>query len=148
MIAEERQELMKLARELHAALQVHNKMVNILINKCIGEADRLKLEALAGMATEPPVMKAMVYTTPEAPKPALTLSEGPPKLASGKRACSLCRQPGHRATNCPNAHVVQEQKKAAVKARPVKKTRGPVSPERRAQLAEQLKKARAARGRA
>jgi len=26
-----------------------------------------------------------------------------PKLEKGKRACSLCREPGHRATSCPNS---------------------------------------------
>lgn len=25
----------------------------------------------------------------------------PPKLVPGKRACSICRRPGHRATTCP-----------------------------------------------
>jgi hypothetical protein len=66
-------------------------------------------------------------------------------LGEGKRACSLCREPGHRATNCPNAHKIQEAKKAEVAARPVKKTRAPMSAERKAQLVETLKKARAAR---
>lgn len=59
-----------------------------------------------------------------------------PSLGKGKRACSICRKPGHRKQNCPDADK-------AYKARKTKRT---VSPERRAQLAKALAKARAARG--
>lgn len=66
-----------------------------------------------------------------------------------KRNCGLCHSSEpypHRAKNCPNAHKVRERDVAEKSTRKVKKTRGPVSPERRAQLAESLKKARAAKG--
>lgn len=56
----------------------------------------------------------------------------------GKRACSICRKPGHRSTTCPEAHLHREAQKA-------RKPRKPMSEERKAQLREQLKKARAAR---
>ena len=66
-------------------------------------------------------------------------------LGPGKRACGLCRQPGHRRQNCPNAHVVREKDIAAKAAPKGKKKRKPLTPEQRAVKVEILKKARAAR---
>lgn len=74
--------------------------------------------------------------------------------ASGARKCSLCRNldpvtklpvKGHRAQNCPFAHVIQQQKKEAAAQPKQKRQRKPLSPERKAQLAKTLEKARAAR---
>jgi hypothetical protein len=68
-------------------------------------------------------------------------------LGEAKRKCSVCRQPGHRAQNCPNAHVVQAQKVKAVAqrdaARKPKRKMKPLSPERKAQLIATLAKVRA-----
>ncbi len=148
LLTEERQELMRIGRELIATLnehialgRAHNARVNIVINKLIGEADAMKLAVLDGQATEPPKVQAITFSSPLLATP----EEVRVALAPGKRACSLCREPGHRATNCPNAHKIQAVKKAEVAARPVKKSRAPLSPERKAQLAKTLEKARAAR---
>lgn len=132
MIQEERQELMRLARELHAELQAHNKRVNVVINHLLSEADRLKLAALAGVTESPKVTRVeyrgSTRTVAEATHipgkksvpPDYEVPNGTDTmLQPGKprRACSLCRQPGHRAKNCPNAHLVQAQKKQAAAAR-------------------------------
>ena len=54
-------------------------------------------------------------------------------IAGPKRTCGLCHEPGHRRANCPKAHEVKRRPKRHI------------SPERRAQLAEQLSRARAKR---
>lgn len=157
---EERAELKRIAQALIEELRSMTKRVHILINHVISEADALAIVAAdERSAGEHVTKKNVVYGLP---KDAVVI-DSPTLLAgkllhevaekallagvrTGKRACSVCRQPGHRARNCPNAHVVQAAKKAAVEARPEKRKRGPVSPERRAKLVEQLKAARAARG--
>lgn len=155
---EERAELKRIAQALIEELRSMTKRVHILINHVISEADALAIVAAdERSAGEHITKKNIVYTGRiDTTKENLTPPPGPARevaekallagVRTGKRACSVCRQPGHRAKNCPNAHVVQAAKKAAVEARPEKRKRGPVSPERRAKLAEQLKRARAARG--
>jgi len=64
----------------------------------------------------------------------------------GKRACSACRQPGHRAKNCPNAHIVQQQKKEIALQPKKKRTRKPMTQEQRAAAVQRLVKARAMKG--
>jgi hypothetical protein len=68
-------------------------------------------------------------------------------MRPSRRNCGLCGKPGHRAPNCPEAHTIREKDKAEKEANGGKKKRKvkPLSPERKAQLAETLKKARAAR---
>jgi hypothetical protein len=149
---EERAELKRIAQALIEELRSMTKRVHILINHVISEADALAIVAAdERSAGEHVTKKNIVYTGRiDTTKENLTPPPGPARevagVRTGKRACSVCRQPGHRAKNCPNAHVVQAAKKAAVEARPEKRKRGPVSPERRAKLVEQLKAARAARG--
>jgi hypothetical protein len=78
----------------------------------------------------------LIHLTPSIPRAV---------LAPGKRACGLCRQPGHRQQNCPNAHVVREQKIRKQDAPKPKQKRKPLTPEQRAAKVEILKRARAAR---
>ncbi len=139
---EERQELLRVARELGEELRSVTTRVHTVINKLIGEADALKLAAADERSAGEHITKTkIVYTPKNTPGPDPVLEAG----RTGKRSCSLCREPGHQARNCPNAHKVQAAKRAAVEARPVKKPRAPMSPERRAKAVEALKKARAAR---
>ena len=157
---EERAELMRIAKELTEELRSTTKRVHLVINKLVGAADALALEAADERSAGEHVTKASPYAPRFDLPPGAVANVTVPKIAAppymqkivagmdaheAKRKCSVCREPGHRAQNCPNAHKVQAAKKAAVDARPVKKVRGPVSPERRAQLAANLAKARAAR---
>jgi len=172
---EERQELMGIARQVITELtaanaQMHalNERVHITINKLIGEADALKLQAADEISagTQATVRKVKFSSPANAekfPEKTAVIIDSPTLLAGkllheiaekaltqvrvapGKRACSLCREPGHRAQNCPNAHTIRDAKKAEVEARPVKRTRAPMTAARRAQLVETLKKARAAK---
>src|SRR5689334_24307439 len=106
MLSEERQEMLAIARTLQAELQAHNKRVNHVINKLLSEADRTKMEVLAGVTEQPEVKQVTFTGRVDSTKmdEFVGNSVGMPK---GKRACSLCRQPGHRAQNCPNAHIIQ-----------------------------------------
>ena len=142
---EERKLLLQAAAEINSLLSEHNKSLNKVINHLISAADELKLtaadEVTQGLIPKVKVIKYGQKQTPEN-NPAVTLAEG-------KRACSMCRKPGHRAANCPEAHIFQQAKKDAVAARdskPARKPRKPMSPERKAQLIVTLAKARAARG--
>jgi hypothetical protein len=170
---EERRELMHMAEAVREELRSVTKRVHLLINKIIGEGDALMLAAAdersAGMET---TVKAVKYNgigkVTEAVEQTLGVKlpamkgttvtgrissaqaniSAPPPAPAGKRACSACHslEPyPHRAKNCPNAHLLQQQKKAEVAARPIKKLREPMSAERRAKAVESLKKARAAR---
>lgn len=58
-----------------------------------------------------------------------------------KRACSICRKPGHRATTCPEAHLHRQEQRT-------RKPRKPLSEERKEALRKQLEKARAKRRKA
>lgn len=119
---EERKELLQMAREVLQALNAHNKMVHKLINNLISVGDELGAAAVDEMSAKEHITKKNVtYTgrtdaskeniTPP-PAPGVTVMDHgggkkrmalPAKLAPGKRACSICRKPGHRKHNCPEA---------------------------------------------
>jgi hypothetical protein len=141
---EERKAMIETAQILGALIHEHSEKLRAMlremihreeqvVNLLITEADRLLPAAAdeveAGTST---TKKIVTYGTSVV-------------VETGRRKCSLCRLPGHRAKNCPNAHTIREADKAAKDAKPPKRAKREVSPERRAQLAEQLKKARAAR---
>jgi len=89
------------------------------------------------------------YTTPAARTPSLNRTMTPLMYGESKRKCSLCHtnEPKpHRAKNCPNAHVIQQQKKAAATQPKPKRTRKPMTEEQRAAAVQRLVKARAMRG--
>ncbi len=104
---EERQALLRTARELITTLNEHNKTVNGLINKLIGEADSLALSAADEKSAGENITKRSIKFTGTVTAPEIRAALPLPK---GKRACSLCREPGHRATNCPNAHLMRKPK--------------------------------------
>jgi len=130
---EERKELMEIAKTLEAQLRAVNSemiaiknAVSLTVCKLIGTSNELKVisadEITRGEAVTVRKLttRAKLVATVDPPLGVNLPAIGgkiPPKLAPGKRACSLCRHPGHWAKNCPNAHLVQAQKKAAVAAR-------------------------------
>jgi hypothetical protein len=135
---EDRDKLLDAAAELLVELRRITGPVNDVINRLVEHGDGLKLEAADEKEEARGVIKRKMHYKK------LAEDASPPS----QRACSICRESGHTAPNCPNAHEKQAEKKAAVEARPepkVKKPRKPMSPERKAQLVETLKKARAAR---
>jgi len=173
---EERQELMAIARSLMGELEtvksefaVIRQRIDRTINKLLEASDELKLKSADEIERgESVTKKDVTYTRRPITSAAMKdMTVATALVAQGvkvgrtlemvaevkaKRACSVCREPGHRAQNCPNAHIVRAHKKAeaeaadAVMRNKAARKRGPVSPERKAQLAETLKKARAARG--
>jgi hypothetical protein len=139
---------MKKADEVLAAVRSLREEFSRLISKPMGQlsadlmgaADTLALEAADEVDAGTQVTKrVLTYGPPE--------GSGIRKMQA-QRACSLCREPGHRVTNCPNAQRVRQEKMAAQEARGGRRRKRnvkPLSEERKAQLREQLKKARAAR---
>jgi hypothetical protein len=122
---EDRAERLRIAQELLTELRGFRQRIDLVINHMLSDADSLKIAAADEVSRgEVPKTKAITFTaridatepniTPP-PAPAVVVEATP--LPPGKRACSICRRPGHRAKNCPNAHVVQQQKKDAVAAR-------------------------------
>jgi hypothetical protein len=77
----------------------------------IAASDSYKVKAADETGDESKLPKARVvkYDAPVEPSlgavvaPVTARMEVTPKLAKGKRACSICRNPGHRAFNCPEA---------------------------------------------
>lgn len=116
---EDRAELLQVARELHAELRSHNARVNTVINKLIGEADKLALAAADERdADGKPKVQIITYgkkgtgTTRAADIPADATVIEPIVRLPGKRACSICGKPGHRRTTCPDANKhYQSQRK-------------------------------------
>lgn len=124
-------ELLDAAAKLNALLVEHNKMVRPLVSALISSADELKLAASDEKSAGAQVTKKIVTYGEkgaetgriDVTQPNVTAPPNPMKLLPGKRACSLCRQPGHRAQNCPNAHVVQAAKKQKAEAREKRRAR-------------------------
>src|ERR1051325_10229884 len=159
--------LLEAAQQLHDDLQSIAPRGRQVVNMLIGAGDELALAAADEVSAGTQVTKKVVTYGGKGKGTAVVLPPGAKLVATGlspteatamlladmkgssvlphKRACSLCREPGHWATNCPNAHKIQDAKKAEVAARPVKKPRAPMSPERKAQLIATLAKARAAK---
>lgn len=135
---EERKALLELAKVLD------EKRVELLhtVNK-IFEATTALISRADGLATEAAREKEAGEVTKVS---TITVDDEPLLPAKGKRACSLCRQTGHRAKNCPNAHKVREQKMAEVASRPRKRTMKPLTEEQKQKRRDALVKARAARG--
>jgi hypothetical protein len=138
-----RNKLLEARTELIAELRKITGPVYKLINAIDSETG-VMLKELSDSESAPVTRKITVR--PGEPLEQVPMPLLAPKLEPGKRACSLCHHPGHRATNCPNAHIVREQEVAKKIESPAKKARAPMSPERKAQLVAALKKARAARG--
>lgn len=98
-VAEERQALMDLGKELITTMRQIIEPINKLTCKLDAHASMLLPEVMREK-TQGSRVRKIIYkkedgseTTIEAP------AEG--TIKSFKRACSICRQPGHRATTCP-----------------------------------------------
>lgn len=106
---EERKALINAAAELQADLQKFTSRVNMLINKLLGEADLLKIAAADEHNNAETVKVTKVKFSKSSmagigePETGRPLDQIAGKLGKGKRACSICREPGHRATTCPQA---------------------------------------------
>jgi hypothetical protein len=138
--SEERAALKSIAKEVAeelrkftAATLSYRKRIDIVINHLLSDVDKLALEA-ADEVTEAPKTKRVSYGTTETEtsvKLEQFLTEGattkgnvPPPLPAGKRACSICRKPGHRAKNCPEqeqADLATAVKKQIAKKKAKKK---------------------------
>lgn len=114
---EDRQELMRIAKEmtqlgheLRAELKLFTDRGNLVTNKLVYMGDLLLPAVMDEREQQrgPKGKKIMVYakgegTSSVAPPIDPAQVKEIPKLAPGKRACSICRQPGHRRQNCPQA---------------------------------------------
>lgn len=111
---DERDKLTLVAHDLINELQLvrieYQKLcvrVNTIVNRCISEADMLRIEAAdeksAGLV---PKTKAVRYDKPIQPaEPTEPVDTAPPLQYTGgprKRNCGICGKPGHRAPTCPN----------------------------------------------
>jgi len=111
LTSEERTELKNIAAKLYAEMQSHNKRVNVVINHLLSDADSLALAAADersadGMPKVKPVRFNAVAEVPsvgEPDAPAGKFRKAEVGRGTGKRACSICRQPGHRKSTCPEA---------------------------------------------
>ena len=119
-VRDERMALMQTAQTLIRLLHETNAKINHAVNELVAEADRLL----------PAVADEREGLTPTQRKELKYITSGPVKdmilkpvvmVAPGKRACSICRKPGHRATTCPEAHLARVADKARVEARDKKR---------------------------
>lgn len=135
-LRELRAELKAVGEELNTIrlqwLETVSTKLNPLITDIVHEQDRITTLLMETPGKEPLFTnrKDRVECTPHGV--ALTAPSG--------RRCGNCQQIGHDIRNCTQERV---EKPAVVKE---KKQRKPMSDERKAQLRETLKKARAARG--
>lgn len=81
---EQRQELVAVARELITELQKITRPVNELCCKLDSEIQQMLPQALREQEDSGDIIEAKTFLR-----------------GTGKRACSICRLPGHRATSCP-----------------------------------------------
>jgi len=91
-------EINKLQMELKAVVQDLARLGGKFINaaEAHGTAAVDELEVLGGHVSKKTVTYAAGSTVAE------------PVVA--KRACSICRKPGHKRTTCPEAHLHREKK--------------------------------------
>jgi len=123
---DERDALMDMSREVMAELKAVGDRVRLLTAKLVEAGDSLLIQAMdEKQEGVKPSVKKVVYTgsvgDAEQRMLAAVTSVGrissstpfstPMRLAAGKRACSACRQPGHRAGNpvCPMTQAAYEE---------------------------------------
>lgn len=113
MTSEEwRNRLILAAQELRTELHKIVESTQGLEAALISEADKL-LPVVADEHQSPRVVGRIKYRSAKvgAAAPIPQAAEAPPKLAAGKRACSICRKPGHRKFNCPEANKDFKEKR-------------------------------------
>ncbi len=92
---DKRKQLLDAARELSSAMREFTKPINTLICKLESEADNYLKDSVDERIHTPRSRKKISYGDRKA-----ECHEEQPKKES-KRACSICREPGHRSPNCP-----------------------------------------------
>lgn len=97
---ERRMELLRAKDELIAVMRQVIEPINLITCKLVSEADGLINEVMREK-TKVPRTRAVKYSDDAPAFSETTRGNAPPKLAKGKRACSICRKPGHRASTCP-----------------------------------------------
>lgn len=158
---DERQKLLAAGKELSGLLREVTPAIWKVLNMLDSAADELKVAAADEVtAGDMPKVKKVTFTSvgrvssQEPLSTPITPKASAPIITKKRRKCSLCHEPGHWATNCPNAHIERKKLEGIVsnaEARRAAKAAKPkriLSPERRAQLAKNLVKARAAKKRA
>ena len=98
---ERRNELLAAKDELIKVMRQVIEPINLITCKLDVEADALINEVMREKNTAPRVRAIKYSDTPRESDTMRGLAS--PKLGKGKRACSICRQPGHRSTTCPQA---------------------------------------------
>ena len=133
---DERAELKRIANEaiaeinkLKALVVAATKRLDVVVNHLLSDADSLALAA-ADERAEGVKQTNVTYAKKESvtltgridsTQPNITPPPNPgtvvPNLGPGKRACSNCRQPGHRAKNCPlpDQKALKEAQKKGLK---------------------------------
>lgn len=152
--------LANLAREATEKQVAIVRELNVLTTKICNAREEIRsevhaeIEAGQGKTTTrkivvedvPPVGPATSMDKYTTTKPTHVTADGGLEVER-KRKCGLCHTnipKPHRAKNCPNAHVIQDQKKQAA-AEPAKKRKRNLTDEQRKALADRLVKARAAK---
>ena len=102
---DERRILVDAAANLQAEIQKLNRVAFALVNGLLSEADMLKIAAANEITSGEVLKTTKLKFSAAAPPSAGSPEEPPPVLGKGQRACSICRRPGHRKQNCPEAHV-------------------------------------------
>ena len=101
---EERAELMAIAEKLHLQLREFTQAVHLTVNKLIEQSDKLIMPAMdEKQAGEKPTVKLVKFNAVASGAAPVTTTPVAVGRGTGKRACSICREPGHRSTSCPQA---------------------------------------------
>jgi len=107
------QELLKAKDELISAMREFMGPANQIAAALLLRAEQIKPELGEGFQRR--VKRIMYKETPasgeginknEESEIKQELAEKEASIPVGKRACSICRKPGHRRTNCPEIKVV------------------------------------------
>jgi len=93
---DKRKQLLDAARDLSSIMREVTLPINKLICKLEEEADKYLKDTIDERIYTPRSRKKVVYDN----RKAECHDERPPAKES-KRACSICREPGHRSPNCP-----------------------------------------------
>lgn len=94
---DERRAIMEQAQLLLDELREMRARVNELTARLVEAGDSIIMEAMDEKQGERTTTKRKITYGPAAPEPKEHEDEAPKK-----RKCSICRQPGHRATTCTN----------------------------------------------
>lgn len=139
---EERRELMQMAEAVRLELRSVSKRIDILINKILSERDALALQSADEVtAGEQFTVKPITYDKKQPRLTQAPVEIATPVLTKGLKGIRAGLKKTEQSAEAALAAV-----DSAKKAKPKRKLKKPMSPERKAQLVASLAKARAARG--